>query len=204
MYSGNTSYPLLPLNQLLMENRSYDILSWDGSGDQNGNAIAIAHQEEITSIVQFLQQGQSVLVIGRKRLTPYIINLVQQSSGLEFAHLNNNREGSENPSVTSHLSDQLGQRLFEFTRDLPDRLDDATLEDKVLVIKHLDLMLWTVENRPASSCNDIIFWLSEFSGASILAFWDPIFILPPIVESLFDSQISLQVCHREIFWKLMS
>jgi cell division protease FtsH len=65
-------------------------------------------------------------------------------------------------------------------------------------------MTWTAVEQPRHELNDVVYWLTEFADVVKLAFWDPVYALPKIVEDLFPNRVSLQIFSREALWRLVA
>nr|VFJ42630.1 MAG: cell division protease FtsH [Candidatus Kentron sp. FM]VFJ43337.1 MAG: cell division protease FtsH [Candidatus Kentron sp. FM]VFK05500.1 MAG: cell division protease FtsH [Candidatus Kentron sp. FM] len=157
-------------------------------------AVKVAHRTEIDRAVDLLKHGQSILILCDKLLAKQVLRCVTEAYPAPLEHVTHN-----DPTTGASIIPQLGRNLAE-------RLSAAYSgeSETVVVIWHLDLMCWLINNQPRSEVNDIIFWLTEYSSVVKLAFWDPAFNLPKFMENLFPNRISLQLFDREILWELLA
>lgn len=165
-------------------------------------AVRRAHGDEIAQIAQSLADRQSVLVLGPKTLLPYLVECLSEQdplSGTRWEHVAVNAPGSGPADRRSSVVGGMMQRLSQ-------ALSTAAPADTptVVVVPHLDLMSWTAADQPRGELNEVVFWLAEYRDAVKLAFWDPVFSVPRVVEDLFPNTVSLQNYRREVLWKLLS
>jgi len=162
-------------------------------------AVEVAHARELGEITRCLSSGQSVLVECDKALAGYILDCITDEQKLPAMRWNKVAYNDAAPNPPDSVVGQL-------IRILADKLQGAfnTSQGNAIVIRHLDLMMWTAENRPRPELNDVIFWLAEFPSVVKLLFWDPVFPVPKLVGSLFPNRLSLQAFDRSVLWQLVT
>lgn len=194
-----------------MQDRAYHELKWitpfrsnpaEQHEEEAKQAVKLAHEEEINQIKRYLMQRQSVLIIGDKSLAPYLEACLQEQPNgmrLDYVIYNLGGQSGSNRQMPTGVSSRLVYQL-------PARLQAASTADPppVVVIRHLDLMTWTASDNARGELNDVVYWLTEFSNVVKLAFWDPVYSLPKVIEDLFPNHISMQIFNREVLWKLVS
>jgi len=160
-------------------------------------AIEIAHDFEITKIVDSLLQQRSTLIVTEKLQINYLINCLKKRIGkkMEFRPVDIRGRSAVPPEIPQRL-----------TSDLRDEFAKTLEESKpsVVIVKHLNLMMYSINNTPLAVSNDVIYWLSEYYDRTVLAFWDQLCPLPSIIEHLFPNKVYIQIIKREILWKLIS
>jgi cell division protease FtsH len=164
-------------------------------------AVELAHKAEIGQIVSHLNRRQSVLVVGCKALAPYVRGCLEEQLGVAPWEVTCNvppdpRAGNRPPmSVPAYLTQELATQLSEAQTATP---------PPVVMLRHLDLMTWTAVDQPRHELNDVVYWLTELADVVKLAFWDPAYPLPKIIEDLFPNRVSLQIFSREVLWQLVA
>jgi len=189
-----------------MESRKYSELSWTRDSSisaihlhqkEGERAVKIAHKDELEKIKSALKRQQSVLVICDKELAPYIHKSIEPdfpNTQSFFRHVAHQAPANAQSSDADAVS-MLARRLSTLLRDS---------KEGVVVIGHLDLMCCWVNGSPRPEVNDIVYWMNSFPGVTRLAFWDPNFPVPRVIESLFPHRVSLQLFNREDLYRLVA
>jgi cell division protease FtsH len=164
-------------------------------------AVELAHAAEISRIVRLLECSQSVLVFADKGLAPYLEQcLSSRMSAADWRHVTcqpiGSRPGSGPPSSA------VGRLMSSLEETIPAAYTAQSAP--VVVLRHLDLMTWTALEQPRPELNDVVYWLTEFPDVVKLAFWDPAYAVPKVIEELFPNRISLRVFSREVLWQIVS
>ena len=158
-------------------------------------AVRIAHARDLAAATQWLKAGQSVLIECSKLLTPYICDALQADNpdlpGIEWLEVNYNRGPQPERGIRYELLRAAGSQFVEA----------RTKPQSVLVLPHMDLIVRAVDG--ACELTDLVFWLSESSRSTKLAFWDPAFPLPKGLEIFFPNRLRLDTFDREVFWELV-
>lgn len=190
-----------------MTDRAFDALPWRGSNDprlahchdaEGQEAVGVAHADELAKTRRALTMRQSVLVVGEKGLTRFVLRALEAGTGLQLNRVTESRSPSEGrrEATFGRMMVQLHEHLRTANQE-PDR-------DHVTVIPHLDLMMVTNEGHSTEAFSEIVFWLTQYAQSPVLAFWDPEFRQPKILDKLFPHHVSLEVFRREILWQLVS
>lgn len=167
-------------------------------------AVQLAHEKEINQVKESLEHHHSVLVVCDKVLTSPILRALEKKVDFQLKEVTCNRtmganKPGENPreQLQSSVTGQLTHQLARVLRD-------ALLEDRSIVVtRHLDLMTWTAAGQPRHELNDVIYWITELQDVVNLAFWDPVYTVPKIIEDLFPTIVSFRIFSRECMWKLV-
>ncbi len=137
-----------------------------------------------------------------------VLVLCDKSVAGDFVGCLADRLSQTNPFAEVHVRDQDSDRwpgsvVAALVQRLVAELRGIVPSQKYLVVRHLDLMCWSPTDAPLPSFNEVVYWLSEYSGVTKLAFWDPTYPLPAAIEALFPVRLSLQHFRREDLWKLV-
>ena len=200
-----------------MEDRHYDELPWtvDGSLSQvqlhaveARRAVELSYRAKIESMAGSLCDQKSVLVVADKLTSAYLEDVLTQNERLRGARWNP-VASNPNPGTGAQAGNRVANRgsvIGALVQSLSETIADAAADDPspIVVMRHLDLMTWTAHNAPRHELNDVVYWLTEFHSVSKLAFWDPIFPLPRVLQDLFPNVVSLEQFSREILWQLVS
>lgn len=185
-----------------MNNQAIHTLPWRSSSkvkpstvakEESLLAVSVAHQKEIEEISRYLSFSQSVLVLCEKSLSKPIFSKLGEDARLSIQKLVLEDSPEPSTSIAIQLADRLSVQIGE-----------AFEGNHILAISHLDLIAASSEHVTRPELNNVIYWLSEFPSVTILAFWDPFYPVPGIIENFFSHQVSLQHFDRELIWKLIS
>ncbi len=170
-------------------------------------AVQLAHGREINQVKESLEHYHSVLVVCDKILTSPILRVLRalwKDIGIQLKEVACNKVmGASRPgenSMAQLQSSVTGQLTHQLARVLKEAFQE---ERTIVVIRHLDLMTWTAAGQPRHELNDVIYWISEFRDVVNLAFWDPVYTVPKIIEDLFPTIVSFRIFGRECMWKIV-
>jgi cell division protease FtsH len=174
--------------------------------EQGLEAVRIAHADQLADVARLLNQGQSVLVLCEKSLVEYVEGALERHEQLAPAQRAGRGDAARarwarithNADPTASVMPRLIESLATCLRD---NYSDPT---RVAIARHLDLMMYTVDDHPRPEVNDILYWLAEFRSAVKLFFWDPVFTLPAVVQAVFPNRIAIRALRRDALWRLLT
>ncbi len=158
----------------------------------NFAAVEAAFPDVVARVCEALRRGLSVLVECDKELTPYLYKCVRdrlKKDGRVFAYLDG-RPVAElaAPSAGAGLLGTMVHYLREAVR--------GAVEGRVVVLPHLDL-LTTTAGGLTSEAREAIPLMYENPELVFLAFRDPSFPIPKVLERLFPRHESVLGVPRE-------
>jgi MoxR-like ATPase len=178
-----------------LQDRSYGALIAYPS-DLRQEAVAAVQRvfgREIARIDASLQAHRNVLVCCPKASVGSVLKALRPAPWRLAARHAGEVQGALIPSLAQYLAEQLA-----------DAVGGEQAGEAVVVIPHLDLLITNVSEQPRSEAADVIYWLSEYPAVTKLAFYDPAFKLPKLVEDFFPTKAALQTFDRENTWALFS
>lgn len=155
-------------------------------------AVEAAYPAEIARTVDSLRRGLSVLVEAEKELSPYLYKCVRDRlkvEGRTFLYLDG-RPIPEMPPLQPGTG-LVGAIVFYLREAVR-----GSVQNRVLVLPHLDLLTTSVGGL-TSEAREVIPLLYENPELVYLAFKDPSFPLPKVIENLFPRRESLLGVPRE-------
>jgi cell division protease FtsH len=157
-------------------------LPQDLSVDQ---AVELAYSAELAEVAGKLQRGLPTLIECAKDLAPFLfVNLRQRlkASDLRSTYL----DGRSGPDSAGGMLQGLIGTMIQQLRDAV----HGAVEKRVVVLPHLDL-LTTSQGGLTSEAREVIPLLYENPELVWLAFKDPSFPVPRVIENLFPHRVSI-------------
>lgn len=145
-------------------------------------AVEAVYGRELDHILDKLLQGLSALVECDKQLTYYVYRalrtrLRQRASPVHFTLISGQATGSDDqqpqPPLLSRLLRDLSRAVF------------AGATNQILVLPHLDVLTTTTRSSLNDGTREAAAVLYENPDAVFLAFRDPTFELPGVIENVF-------------------
>ncbi len=162
-------------------------------------AVEAAYPGELARIFDALSSGLSVLVDAEKELTPYIYKCLRdrlKKEGRQFLYLDG-RPLQDLPAVPA------GSGLVQTIVFLLREAVRGAVAEKVVVLPHLDLLTTSVGGL-TSEAREVIPLMYENPELKFLAFKDPSFPLPKVIENVFPRRETLMGVPRDRLGQLVT
>ncbi|MCC6337228.1 MAG: AAA family ATPase [Myxococcales bacterium] len=162
-------------------------------------AVEAAYPQELARATDALRRGLPVLVEAEKELTPYVYKCVRdrlKKEGKSFLYLDG-RPINELPPLPPGLG--LVATIVFYLREAV----RGAVENRVLVLPHLDLLTTSVGGL-TSEAREVIPLLYENPEICLLAFRDPSFPLPKVIDNVFPRREALLGVPRERLGQLVT
>ncbi len=154
-------------------------------------AVSAAYPEALSRIIESLRRGLSVLVEADKELTPYLYKCVRdrlKPEGRQFVYVDGRPSADAAPPPGVGLVGTIVHVLREAVR--------GAVEQRIIVLPHLDLLTTSVGGL-TSEAREVIPLLYENPELVFLAFKDPSFPQPKVIENFFPRRETLLGVPRE-------
>jgi cell division protease FtsH len=151
-------------------------------------AVEAAYTHELADAASNLIRGRPTLIECDKELAPYMYKNLRDRlkvSKLPCVYLNGQQHDKQ-PQQGALPMGLMGTMIAQ----LKDAVRGTTLERKVVVLPHLDL-LTTSQTGLTGEAREVIPLLYENPELLWLGFKDPSFALPKVIENLFSSRTSI-------------
>ncbi len=169
---------------------------------ENDDAIEAVYGTELNWIWSKLEQNLSVLLECDKQLSLYLYRSIRQrcrnSATSKQLHLlsghamNSTEHSGPQPSLLQRLLNQIQEVVF------------SGESDQIVVLNHLDILTTTTSSALSNETREAAALLYENPNTVYLAFKDPCFEIPKVIESLFTVRRSLIGISRESISKLIT
>ena len=149
-------------------------------------AVELAYSAELAEVAGKLQRGLPTLIECAKDLAPFLfINLRQRlkAAGLRSTYLDGRSSLDSPGGMPQGLIGTMIQQLRDAVH--------GAVEKRVVVLPHLDL-LTTSQGGLTSEAREVIPLLYENPELVWLAFKDPSFPVPRVIENLFPHRVSIR------------
>ena len=161
------------------------------------DAVETAYREDLDWIVRKLSEGLSVIIECDKQLTVYLYKALRNrikrmtTPALRCRLISGHQEAAEDGEMSPNST--LMQRILQ-------QLSDAIFSgagDQIIVLPHLDILTTTTRSTLNVETRETAALLYENPDALFLAFKDPNFEIPPVIENVFTVKVSLVGIARE-------
>jgi cell division protease FtsH len=162
-------------------------------------AVEAAYPQELARITDALRRGLSVLVEAEKELSPYVYKCVRdrlKKEGRSFLYLDG-RPTAELPPLQPGMG--LVATIVFYLREAV----RGAVENRVVVLPHLDLLTTSVGGL-TSEAREVIPLLYENPELTLLAFRDPSFPLPKVIDNVFPRREALLGVPRDRLGQLVT
>lgn len=152
-------------------------------------AILGAYGEEVDEIVNLIDQGLNVLVKMPKGMWNHAYKVIRKQykkntkseEKKTFELIAGSNAGPDESILTSIL-----QGFKEHVQS-----GGSGVEDSVLVLPHLDVLTTTTQSSLTTESREMLVSSYQNSKITMVAFCDPKFALPAVLEDIFDKTVSL-------------
>ena len=175
-----------------MSSRDIAIINLPSSLDIS-EAVEVAYQRDLDKILSKLTQNISVLIECDKQLSMHLYvalrnRLRRHERSKSFTLVSGHIQNTEGPTrnLLSRILAQLTQAVFSGT------------ENQIIVIPHLDILSTTTRSGLNIESREAAALLYENPYAVFLAFKDPSFELPKVIENIFAAKCSFCVIFRAL------
>jgi len=159
------------------------------------DAIEAAYRDDLDVIQTKLSQGISILIECDKQLSIHLYmalraRLRNAQSELRLRLISGHVQNSTDPAAANQT---LMQRIL---RQLQEAVFSGA-ENEVLVMPHLDILTTTTRSGLSAETREAAALLHENPNACYLAFKDPSFELPKVIENVFTLKLGMIGIARE-------
>ncbi len=160
------------------------------------DAVEAAYGSQLDEIRDKLIQGLSVLVECDKQLTLYLYRALRTRLRSDRSHRRRLQ------LVSGHVTgdDDGSQAMMSLMQRLLAQLQDAVFSgdaERIIVLPHLDVLTTTTRSGLSAETREAAVLLYDNPDAVFVAFCDPSFELPKVIENLFPIRSSLLGIARE-------
>ena len=165
------------------------------------DAVQAAYGEDLDWLRDKLTQGLSVLLECDKQATLYLYRALRsrfraadEAGKRRLALISGHATGGEamRGTLTQRLLTQLEDAVFAGDRE------------QIIVLPHLDILATVSQRGMSAETREVAALLYENPDAVYLAFKDPSFELPKVVENVFPARRSLLGLSREVLARLIT